>query len=107
MTQVVISQAWLKPGEEHAQAYIAKATAFDDDLRGRPGFVQRLLTRGVEDPTHIVHIREWASVDDYLRMTQDPDYQAHIESLSEHVDVARYGDGYPREFVDVVVATRP
>jgi heme-degrading monooxygenase HmoA len=106
VTQVVISQAWLLPGEEHAAAYEATARSLDDYLRAQPGFVQRLLVRGVEDPTHLVHVREWVSVDDYLRMTADPTYQAHIEQLSQHVDVSRYGDGYPREFADVIVATR-
>lgn len=105
--QVVISQAWTFDGDGHADSYIRKASAFDAYLASQPGFRRRLLVQGSEDPTHFVHIREWDSIEDYQRMTADPDYQAHIEDLSEHVDPARYVDGYPREFADVRVVTDP
>lgn len=105
--QVVISQAWTLDGDDHAAEYVRKAAAFDAYLSRQPGFRRRLLVQGSEDPTHFVHVREWDSIDDYQRMTTDPDYQLHIEDLSVHVDVARYVDGYPREFADVRVVTTP
>jgi quinol monooxygenase YgiN len=105
MTHMVISQAWVHAGEDHARAYVALARAFDDFLRAQPGFVSRRLVRSTEDPTHFVHLREWDCIEDYQAMTELPDYQQHIQDLSEHVDVGRYTAGYPREFGEVVVAT--
>lgn len=102
---MVISQAWVHPGAEHAQAYATLARDFDDFLRSQPGFVSRRLVRSTDDPTHFVHLREWRSIDDYEAMTRLPAYQQHIAELSEHVDVSRYDATYPREFGEVVVST--
>ena len=100
--QIVVSQAWLLPGDAHARAYVAASSSFENFYRAQPGFISRMLTRGVDDPTHIIHLRVFESIADYEAMTQIPEYQAHIESLSRHVDVARYKDGYPREYADVM-----
>jgi heme-degrading monooxygenase HmoA len=102
---MVISQAWVHQDPTHADAYVRIASAFDDFLRGQPGFVSRRLVKSIDDPSHFVHLREWRAIEDYEAMTMLPAYQQHIAELSEHVDVARYTDGYPREFGEVVVST--
>jgi hypothetical protein len=101
--QMVVSQAWTLDDGRHADAYIAKSRAMDAFLRGQPGFVSRMLVRGVDDRTHFTNLRVFTSIDDYLAMSRKPAYADLIASLSEHVDVARYVDGYPREFTDVVI----
>lgn len=103
--QIVVSQAWLLPGEEHVEAYVATSRAFEDFYRAQPGYITRYLARGVEDPTHIIHLRVWESTAHYEAMTQIPEYQAHIESLSHHVDAERYTEGYPREYADILFAS--
>ncbi len=76
-------------------------------LAAQSGFRGRWLLRGDEDRTHITHLRWWDRVEDYTALTQRPDYADHIASLTEHVDMARYEDGYPREFAEVVLRTSP
>lgn len=102
--QMVISQAWT-PDEDNAARYVAMSEAFEDFYRAQSGYIARFMVRGIEDRSHFVHIRLWASIDDYTAMTQIPEYQAHIAALSEHVDAERYTDGYPREFTDVVFSS--
>lgn len=104
--QLVVSQAWTKDDGPAADAYIATSAAFHDWLARCDGFVRRELVRGVEDRTHFTNLRWWRAVDDYLAITDDPEYQAHLAELAQHLDLARYEEhGYPREFMDVVAAT--
>lgn len=103
--QLVMSQAWTKDAGASADAYVAASAAMDAFLAAQPGFVRRELVRGVEDPTHFVNLRWWASVDDYLAMTRLPEYPGLIEGLAAHLDLGKYEEhGYPREFLDVVLA---
>jgi len=103
--QMVMSQTWVKD-DDHAAAYIAEAAAFDDWLRARPGFVSRVLVRGVDDPCHLVHLRTFASVSDYEALIDEPEYRRHIEDLSRHVDPSRYPDGMvTKEYGDIVWET--
>jgi hypothetical protein len=103
--QVVVSQAWTYDDAEHACSYVEKSERFHGFLARQPGFVARLLLRGTEDPTHFTNVRVFASVQDYLAMTEIPEYQRHIDDLSEHVDASRYTAGYPRELTDIVAVT--
>jgi len=103
--QVVVSHAWTFDAGEHAEAYRAKSDAFNPFLEARPGFVARLLVQGIDDPTHMMNIRVFESVEHYTAMTQIPSYADHIADLSLHVDPARYTDGYAREFTDLISAT--
>ena len=105
--QIVVSQAWTLDADGHADEYVTLSSAFEDFYRSQPGFVSRVLIRGLEDRTHFVHLRFFESIDHYTSMTEIPEYQAHIRALSEHVDVSRYADGYPREFADVVWTSDP
>ena len=106
MTHMVISQTWLKDGEHHLQAYLDLVTRYDDFLRAQPGFVARQLVRSLEDPRHVIHLRTFATVDDYEAMTQIPEYQEQIAALSEHVDPAAYPPGaVPREYGEVLFSS--
>ncbi len=103
--QMVISQTWVKD-DDHAAAYVAKAAAFDDWLRARPGFVSRVLVRGVDDQCHLVHLRTFVSVGDYEALIDEPEYRRHIEDLSQHVDPTKYPEGMvTKEYGDVVWET--
>lgn len=103
--QVVVSQAWTLDAFDHARAYIAKSEAFAEFLSAQPGFVTRMLLRGVDDATHFTNVRVFESVAHYEAITEIPAYRDHIADLSRHVDVERYAGGYPREYMDLVVAT--
>ena len=103
--QMVMSQTWVKDAD-HAAAYIAEAAAFDDWLRARTGFVSRVLVQGVDDPCHLVHLRTFRTVADYEALIDDPEYRRHIETLSRHVDPAKYPENVvPKEYGDVVWET--
>lgn len=104
---MVVSHAWLLPGEDHFGAYAAIWAGYDEVLAAQSGFRGRWLLRGDQDRTHITHLRWWDGVEDYLALTERSDYQPHIATLSEHVDVSRYTDGYPRELAEVVLRTDP
>ncbi|WP_370614811.1 antibiotic biosynthesis monooxygenase family protein [Mumia sp. Pv 4-285] len=97
---VVVSQAWTKPGEEHADAYIALSEKFGVLFRDHSGFRGRRLIRGVEDRTHFTHLRFFDSVEDYDACTQAPDYGDHLVAMYEHLQPY---DSYPREFMEVVI----
>ena len=104
--QLVVSQAWTKDADGHADGYIATSAAFHDWLAACEGFVRRELVRGVEDRTHFINLRWWESIDDYLAITELPEYQAHLRELASHLDLAKYEEhGYPREFLDVVATS--
>lgn len=102
---MVVSHSWLEPGEEHADAYVQLWASYDEVLQAQPGFRGRWLVRGQEDRTHMTHLRWWDAVDDYTALTQRDDYADHIGALTEHVDMSRYDDAYPREFADVLIHT--
>lgn len=103
MTHLVISQTWLHDGDEHLEAYLALVAEFDGFLRSQPGFVSRRLVRSMEDPRHVVHLREFVTVADYEAMTAIPEYRDQITALSEHVDPAAYPPGaVAREYGEIV-----
>ncbi len=105
---VVVSQTWLRAGEEHAAAYLRLAADFDRYLTARPGFVRRFLVRSLDDARHLIHWREFTSVEAYEEMTADPEYRDHIAALSRHVDADAYPAGaVVREYGRVVHATPP
>ncbi len=97
---VVVSHAWTKPGEEHAEAYVALNEEFGVFFRGHPGFRGRRLVRGVEDSSHFTHLRWFDSVESYQECTTTEGYVAHTERMYEHL---RPYDSYPREFLEVVL----
>lgn len=97
---VVVSQAWTKPGEEHAQAYIRLNEQFGAFFRSHPGFRGRRLVRGVEDPTHFTHLRWFDTVADYEECTSAEGYVEHTVRMYEHL---RPYESYPREYLDVVI----
>lgn len=102
--QLVMSQAWTLDAEGAADGYVAASAAMNDFLAEQPGFVRRELVRGVEDRTHFINLRWFESIDDYLAITQLPEYPGLITGLSEHLDLKKYEElGYPREFLDVVL----
>jgi hypothetical protein len=100
MTVVVVSQAWSREGEEHAQAYIELSGEFGRFFRDHPGYRGRQLVRGVEDPTHFTHLRFFDSVDSYEECTRREGYQDHLVAMYEHL---RPYDSYPREYLEVVL----
>lgn len=103
---VVVSQTWLRAGEEHMAAYLRLAADFDRYLTARPGFVRRFLVRSLDDARHLIHWREFTSVEVYEEMTADPQYRDHIAALSRHVDADAYPAGAAvREYGRVVHAT--
>ncbi len=101
---IVISHAYTWDAE-HTDAYIKKSAAFNDWLGHRPGFVSRQLVRDQEDPTHLLNLRLWRSVEDYEAIIHLPEYRSHIEDLSTHVDPARYEGGYVRLYGEIVSTT--
>jgi len=103
MTHLVISQTWLREGEEFVEAYMALVDEYDAFLQEQPGFVSRRLVRSLEDPTHLIHLREFDDVASYQAMTAIPEYRAQIALLSELVDATRYPDGVlAREYAEVI-----
>ena len=105
---VVVSQTWLQEGEEHAAAYLRLAADFDGYLTARPGFVRRFLVRSLDDDRHIIHWREFTSVEAYEEMTADPEYRDHIAALSRHVDADAYPAGAAtKEYGRIMHATAP
>ncbi len=105
---VVVSQTWLADGEEHAAAYLRLAADFDRYLTARPGFVRRFLVRSLDDARHLIHWREFTSIEAYEEMTADPEYRDHIAALSWHVDAGAYPAGAAaREYGRIVHATPP
>ncbi len=108
MTHMVISQTWLLPGDAHLSGYLALVESFDDFLRDQPGFVRRQLVRSIEQPNHLIHLREFETVADYEAMTQIPAYREQIAALSAHVDPSAYPDGaVAREYGAVLFRTEP
>jgi len=108
MTHLVISQTWLKEGEEHVAAYLALVAEYEAFLRAQPGFVSRRLVRSLEHPNHLFHLREFDDVASYEVMTQIPEYRSQIEALSAHVDGEAYPEGaVPREFGEVIFDSAP
>ncbi len=65
---VVISQAWTKPGEEHAEAYLALSEEFGRFWADHRGFRGRQLVRGVEDRSHFTHLRWFDSIAELRRV---------------------------------------
>lgn len=97
---IVISQAWTKPGEQHAAAYIRLNEEFGKFFTGHPGFRGRQLVRGTEDPSHFTHLRWFDSIASYEECTAREGYVDHTVAMYEHL---RPYDSYPREFVEVVL----
>lgn len=97
---VVISQAWTKPGEEHAAAYLRLSEEFGRFFADHPGFRGRQLLRGTEDPTHFTHRRWFDQLEDYEECTRREVYVAHTEAMYVHL---RPYESYPREIVEVVL----
>ena len=108
MNHIVISQTWLHEGEDHLAAYLELVESFDGFLRIQPGFVGRRLVPSLEQPNHLVHLREFDDVASYETMTQIPEYRGQIAALSEHVDPSAYPDGaVAREFGEIIFASEP
>ncbi len=108
MSHMVISQTWLHHGEQHLAAYLALVESFDGFLRRQPGFVSRRLVRSLQQPNHLIHLREFDNVASYEAMTQIPEYRDQITALSVHVDPAAYPEGaITREFGEIIYSTEP
>ena len=102
--KAVISQTWLI-GESHVDDYLAISAALDDWLRAQPGAVGRTLIRSDDDPTHIIHVRTYESLEAYTDLMAAPEYQRHIDDLSAHVDPSRYPPGAAgRTYGDVLLS---
>jgi hypothetical protein len=101
---VVVSQAWTKEGEEHAQAYIRFSEEFAQFFDDHPGFHRRLLIRGTEDPTHFTNLRFFDKVADYEECTKRDGYVEHTQKMYEHMRPYEAGT-YPREYLEVVLDT--
>lgn len=101
---IVISQAWTKPEEEHAAAYIRLSEEFARFFVHHPGFRGRQLVRGTEDPTHFTHMRWFASLEDYEECTRAEGYVEHTVKMYQHL---KPYESYPREIVQVVLDERP
>lgn len=101
---LVISQAWTKPGDDHAAGYIALSEEFGRFWADHPGFRGRQLVRGVEDPTHFTHLRWFDSIASYEECTQSPGYVDHTVAMYEHLQPY---DSHPREYADVVLEQAP
>ena len=103
---MVISQTWLRAGNEHVEAYLRLVGELDAFLRAQPGFIRRQLIQSIEDPRHIIHLRTFATVTDYETMTTDEDYRSQIAQLSEHVDAQAYPEGaVGREYGEILFET--
>jgi len=102
VSHLVISQTWLFDTDEAFEAYLALVDEYDDFLRRQPGFISRRLVRSIEEPNHVIHLREFDTVGDYEAMTRIPEYQTQIAALSEFVDPAAYPPGaVPREYGEI------
>ena len=101
---VVISQAWTRPGGEHAAEYIRLSEEFGRFFDDHPGFHRRLLVRGIENENHFINLRFFDRVEDYEDCTRRTGYVAHTELMYSHLEPY---DGYPREYVQVVLDTGP
>ena len=97
---VVVSQAWTKQTEEHAQGYIALNEEFGRFFRSHPGFRGRRLVRGQENPWHFTHLRFFDTVESYEECTKAEGYVEHTVLMYEHLEPY---DSYPREYLDVVI----
>ena len=101
---VVISQAWTKPGEEHARAYVELSAEFAKFFSAHPGFRGRQLVRSTEDPSHFTHLRWFDRIESYEECTRAEGYVEHTVAMYEHL--VPY-ESYPREVVEVVLDDRP
>ena len=100
--KAVVSQTWLIAADRAAE-YAALTRALDPWLEAQPGFIGRTLILGQDDPTHIVHVRLFEEIEDYLALLHEPEYQEYIEALVELVEPANYPTGaVGREFGDVL-----
>ncbi|WP_300678085.1 antibiotic biosynthesis monooxygenase [Nocardioides sp.] len=100
---VVASQAWSRPSEEHAQAYIALSGEFARFFEAHPGYRGRRLVRSTEDPWHFTHLRYFDTLADYEECTAAPGYVAHTEAMYAHLQPYDASRGYPREVLEVVL----
>ena len=65
--------------------------------------MSRTLIQGRDDPTHIIHVRIFRELDDYLGLLRETAYQDYIAELIELVDPSRYPPGaVGREFGEVL-----
>ncbi len=100
---IVVSQAWTKDADAHADAYIEQSRTFLAFMRRHTGFRQRKLIRGIEDPTHFTNMRWFDDIEAYESMTRHPDYQKQIEALTHYIDLSKYRDRSGREFMQIVL----
>jgi hypothetical protein len=108
VSHIVISQTWLHDGEENLTAYLGLVESFDGFLQSQPGFVSRRLVRSLEQPNHLIHLREFDNVASYEAMTQIPEYRDQIVALSERVNPSAYPEGaITREFGEIIFASEP
>ncbi len=98
---VVISQAWARDADAHADAYVHLSEGFATFFADHPRYRGRLLVRDSADGTHFTHLRFFDDLAAYEECTQRPGYVAHTELMYEHL--APY-EGYPRQLADVVLA---
>ena len=101
---VVVSQAWTKEGEEHAQAYIRFAENYGRFFDDHPGFQRRVLVRGIEDRTHFTNLRFFDRVEDYEECTRREGYTDYVQSMVDHL---KPYETYPREYLEVILDTGP
>jgi len=100
---IVVSQAWTKDAGASADAYIEQSRIFLAFMQLHPGFHQRTLIRGVEDPTHFTNLRWFDDIAAYEAMTSHPDYQKQITALTQYVDISKYKDRVGREYMQIVL----
>jgi antibiotic biosynthesis monooxygenase (ABM) superfamily enzyme len=101
---IVVSQAWTKDADGHADAYIAFSEEFGRFFDDHPGFHRRMLVRGTDDRTHFLNLRFFDKVADYEECTQRDGYVEHTQKMYEHM---KPYDSYPREYVEVILDTGP
>lgn len=101
---VVVSQAWTRESEEHAQAYMELSREFATFFAAHSGFRGRHLVRSLEDRWHFTHLRYFDSVESYEECTQAPGYVEHTMAMYEHMQPYDESRGYPREILEVVIA---
>lgn len=99
----VVSQAWTRNDAEAADGFIEASRKLGEFMLSQPGYRGRKLIRGVEDRTHFTHLRWFDSVEHYDAMTDQPGYREHIQEMSEFLNLERYQDTHPREFMEVVL----
>ncbi len=98
---VVVSQAWTKDEDVHADEYVRLSSEFLEFMKQHKGFKGRKLIRGVEDRTHFTNLRFFDSIESYEELIEFDGYLDHIMKMGEHL---KPYDTYPREYMEEVLS---